>query len=261
MLSIKSKKKFGQHFLINEKKALAIVNNLSYRENVLEIGPGKGVLTKYLLEKKIKNFIVSEIDQDCVKYLKKTYQKIQIIEGDILKVKLNNIFNNNFSIISNLPYYISSQILFSILENRDSISEFVILIQKEVAERICSKPKSKNYGILSVLLQTFYDLEYLFDIGSEEFNPKPKVQSAVLKATRNNTMDIGTTFFFYKNVVKLSFQNRRKTLRNSLKNLNLRQDFTSKNIFSKRAEQLDIDDFIWLTNEINKKNQNEIFSN
>ena len=147
MLSIKSKKKFGQHFLINEKKALTIVNNLSCRENVLEIGPGKGVLTKYLLEKKIKNFIVSEIDQDCVKYLKKTYQKIQIIEGDILKVKLNNIFNNNFSIISNLPYYISSQILFSILENRDSISEFVILIQKEVAERICSKPNSKTYGI------------------------------------------------------------------------------------------------------------------
>ena len=261
MLSIKSKKKFGQHFLINEKKALTIVNNLSSRENVLEIGPGKGVLTKYLLEKKIKNFIVSEIDQDCVKYLKKTYQKIQIIEGDILKVKLNNIFNNNFSIISNLPYYISSQILFSILENRDSISEFVILIQKEVAERICSKPNNKTYGILSVLLQTFYDLEYLFDIGSEEFNPKPKVQSAVLKATRNNTKDIGTNFFFYKNVVKLSFQNRRKTLRNSLKNLNLRQDFTSKNIFSKRAEQLDINDFIWLANEIKKNNQNEIFSN
>tara|TARA_Y100000588_G_scaffold199221_1_gene212967 strand:+ start:1255 stop:2109 length:855 start_codon:yes stop_codon:yes gene_type:complete len=261
MLSIKSKKKFGQHFLINEKKALTIVNNLSCRENVLEIGPGKGVLTKYLLEKKIKNFIVSEIDQDCVKYLKKTYQKIQIIEGDILKVKLNNIFNNNFSIISNLPYYISSQILFSILENRDSISEFVILIQKEVAERICSKPKSKNYGILSVLLQTFYDLEYLFDIGAEEFKPKPKVQSAVLKATRNNTKDIGTNFFFYKNVVKLSFQNRRKTLRNSLKNLNLPQDFTSKNIFSKRAEQLDINDFIWLANEIKKNNQNEIFSN
>ena len=117
MLSIKSKKKFGQHFLINEKKALTIVNNLSSRENVLEIGPGKGVLTKYLLEKKINNFIVSEIDPDCVEYLKKTFQKIQIIEGDILKVKLNKIFSNNFSIISNLPYYISSQILFSILEN------------------------------------------------------------------------------------------------------------------------------------------------
>ena len=150
MLSIKSKKKFGQHFLINEKKALTIVNNLSSRENVLEIGPGKGVLTKYLLEKKIKNFIVSEIDQDCVKYLKNTFHKIQIIEGDILKVKLNKIFSNNFSIISNLPYYISSQILFSILENRNSVSEFVILIQKEVAERICSKPNNKTYGILSV---------------------------------------------------------------------------------------------------------------
>mgnify|MGYP006082453827 FL=1 len=261
MIRIKNKKKYGQHFLNCEDTAFDIVSLLSDKTNVIEIGPGKGMLTKYLVDKNFDKFIVTEIDDDCVLFLKETYlNKLLIIHDDILKLDFNRIFKSKFSIISNLPYYISSQILFKVLENRLLISEFVILIQKEVGERICSSHNKKSYGILSVLLQTYFNLTLEFIVKPNLFNPPPKVHSAVVKGIRNDVKDIGIDYNFYKNIIKQSFQNRRKTLRNSLKNLNLPLEFIENNIFSKRAEQLEVNEFIWLSKEIKKIN-NEIFSN
>lgn len=252
MVKIRTKKKLGQHFLNNEEISKKIVTSHINRNNILEIGPGSGALTKYLISESV-NFYVVEIDDDCVSLLEKDFKNLNIIKEDILKLNFNNLFEDKFSIISNLPYNISSQVFFKILDNKDSISEFSFLIQKEVAKRICSKSGNKTYGILSVLLQTYFDLEYLFEVSPNEFNPPPKVYSSVIRGVRNKRKDSGFSYKSLKKTVKLSFQNRRKTLRNSLKSLNLPETFTSNSIFSKRAEQLDVEDFIWLSNEINKK--------
>jgi 16S rRNA (adenine1518-N6/adenine1519-N6)-dimethyltransferase len=261
MIRIKNKKKYGQHFLICEDTAFDIVNLLSDKTNVIEIGPGKGMLTKYLVNKNFDKFIVNEIDDDCVLFLKETFSNnLVILHDDILKLDFTTIFKSKFSIISNLPYYVSSQILFKVLENRLLVSEFVILIQREVGERICSPHNKKSYGILSVLLQTYFKLSLEFIVDPNLFNPPPKVYSAVVKGIRNDVIDIGIDYNFYKNIVKQSFQNRRKTLKNSLKNLNLPLEFIENNIFSKRAEQLTVNEFIWLAKEIKKIN-NEILSN
>ena len=249
MIKFQTKKKLGQHFLINETIAKSISNTFEGRNNILEIGPGMGFLTKYII-KGASNLILVEIDSDCIKYLNKIHRDIKIINEDILKINLNNLFNNKFSVISNLPYNISSQVFFKILESRDIVDDFTFMIQKEVGERICSKSKKKTYGILSVLIQIYFDVQYLFDVDSKEFHPQPRVISCVIKGNRNKRSNIGVSFSFLKNIVKNSFRNRRKTLRNSLKNLNLPEDFTSKKMFSKRAEQLDLDDFIWLSKKI-----------
>jgi len=249
MIKIQTKKKLGQHFLINETTAKLISNTFDGRNNVLEIGPGMGILTKYIIENRSK-IILIEIDLECVNYLNQIYKNIKIIHGDILKIKLENLFKENFSVISNLPYNISSQVFFKILDSRDKIDHFTFMVQKEVGERICSQSGKKSYGILSVLIQIYFDVEYVFDVKPEDFTPPPRVISSVIKGVRNKRLDIGVSYSFLKSIVKNSFQNRRKTLRNSLKNLNLPQDFTSKKIFSKRAEQLDLNDFIWLSNEI-----------
>ncbi len=260
MTKIKTKKKFGQHFLINEELASDITKKLIYKDNVIEIGPGKGVLTKNLFPKKVTNLVVSEIDRDLVAYLSLKFPSLKIISGDILTLDFNIIYKKKFSIIGNLPYNISSQILFKILDNRDKIVEFVIMLQKEVAERICSTYNKKSYGILSVLTQTYYDLTLSEPILPYNFDPPPRVDSCVIHAVRNNNIDIGINYYKFKNIVKNCFQNRRKTLRNSLKNLNLPKEFTSSDIFSSRAEQLKLNDFIWLSKEINKIN-NEVRTN
>ncbi len=252
MARIKIKKKFGQHFLNNETILKKINSFHLDRKNVIEIGPGMGALTKFLVHD-IKNLVLVEVDSDCVDFLKKNFKNIKIINDDILKIDFENIFKNKFSVISNLPYNISSQVLFKILENKEKVTQFTILVQKEVAKRICSNNGNKTYGILSVLVQTYYDIEYLLEIDPKEFDPAPKVDSALIRGTRNSNENIGVPFNFFKKIVKQSFQNRRKTLRNSLKNLNLPKQIESNSIFSKRAEQLDINDFIWLVNEINKK--------
>ena len=259
MLKIQSKKKLGQHFLINETIAKSISNVFDGKNNVLEIGPGMGFLTKYL-KKDASKLILIEIDLDCIKYLNQVHHDLKIINDDILKINLNNLFNNNFSVISNLPYNISSQVFFKILESRNIVDDFTFMLQKEVGERICSKPGKKTYGILSVLIQVYFDVEYVFEVEPKEFNPQPRVMSCVVKGNRNRISNIGVSFSFLKSIVKNSFQNRRKTLRNSLKNLNLPQDFTSKKIFSKRAEQLSLDDYIWLSKKI-KFLKNEVFTN
>lgn len=251
MVKIQTKKKLGQHFLKNDDISKKILESHENRFNVLEIGPGIGALTKYLVNE-VENFKVIEIDKDCILELKKEVKSLYVIHGDILELNFKDLFENKFSIISNLPYNISSQVFFKVLENIEFITEFTFLIQKEVAERISSKPGRKTFGILSVLTQIYFEVKIIFEVKPEEFIPPPKVYSSLISGKRNLRDNIGIPFNFLKSIVKQAFQNRRKTLRNSLKNLNLPKSFTSNSIFSKRPEQLSVDDYIWLSSEIKK---------
>ncbi|MBP5487749.1 MAG: 16S rRNA (adenine(1518)-N(6)/adenine(1519)-N(6))-dimethyltransferase RsmA [Bacteroidales bacterium] len=216
-MEVRAKKSLGQHFLTDQSIATRIVDALQ-GSDVLEVGPGMGVLTQYLLGKNLK---VVEIDKESVAYLEKHYPSLGngLIEGDFLKMNLSGLFPGQFSIIGNFPYNISSQIFFKILEFRDLVPEVVCMIQKEVAERIAEKPGTKIYGILSVFLQAWYDIEYLFTVGPRAFNPPPKVHSAVIRLTRNSRTSLGCDEKLFRSVVKTAFGQRRKTLRNSLKPL------------------------------------------
>ena len=250
-MSVKAKKHLGQHFLKDENIAKKIADTLSLKcyDDVLEIGPGMGVLTKYLLDKDTTTHVV-EIDTESVDYLKNNYLNLsdRIYEKDFLRYDFNLVFKGkSFAIIGNFPYNISTQIVFKTLEMRDQIPEFSGMFQKEVAQRICSKEGSKVYGILSVLTQAFYNAEYLFTVPPEVFNPPPKVDSGVLLLTRkeNYTLPCDEKLFF--RVVKTGFQQRRKTLRNSLKVFNLSDNLKANTIFGQRPEQLSVDQFIELT--------------
>ena len=225
MNNIRAKKHLGQHFLTDESIAAAIADTLNFEgyDITLEIGPGMGVLTKYLLEKPTETYVI-EIDTDSVAYLNAHYPKLEgkIISKDVLKYNINEVFEGKpFAIIGNFPYNISTQIVFKCLELRQQVPEFSGMFQKEVAERICEKKGTKAYGILSVLVQAFYEAEYLFTVGPEVFNPPPKVNSGVLRLRRkeNFTLPCNEKLFF--SVVKTGFQQRRKTLRNSLKSFQL----------------------------------------
>ncbi len=258
-MSVKAKKHLGQHFLTDESIAEKIADSLSLKgyKHVLEIGPGMGVLTKYLLKKDITTHVI-EIDTESVEYLKANYLNLadRVIEQDFLKYDITKVFGEQpFAIIGNYPYNISSQIVFKTLEMRDQIPEFSGMFQKEVAQRICSKEGSKVYGILSVLTQAFYDAEYLFTVPPSVFNPPPKVDSGVLLLTRkeNYTLPCDETLFF--KVVKQGFQQRRKTLRNSLKTFNLSDNLKANVIFGKRPEQLSVEEFITLTQLIENDTQ------
>ncbi len=253
---VKAKKYLGQHFLNDEDIAKKIADTLVLKgySNVLEIGPGMGVLTKYLLQKDITTYVI-EIDTESVDYLKNNYLNLapRIIEKDFLKYDLNEVFKGeSFGIIGNFPYNISTQIVFKTLEMRDQIPEFSGMFQKEVAQRICSSEGSKVYGILSVLTQAFYDAEYLFTVPPQVFNPPPKVDSGVLRLTRKENFDLPCDEKLFFKVVKTAFQQRRKTLRNSLKTLNLSDNLREDVIFGKRPEQLSVSEFIKLTTLIEK---------
>lgn len=248
---VKAKKYLGQHFLNDENIAKRIADTLSFEgyKNVLEIGPGMGVLTKYLLEKKTKTYVI-EIDTESVEYLKANYLNLsdRIIEKDVLKYDLNEVFKDeSFAIIGNYPYNISSQIVFKTLEMRNQVPEFSGMFQKEVAQRICEKEGNKTYGILSVLVQAFYDAEYLFTVPPSVFNPPPKVDSGVLRLTRKENAELPCDEKLFFRVVKTAFQQRRKTLRNSLKTFNLSDNLREDVIFGKRPEQLSVSEFIKLT--------------
>lgn len=246
------KKSLGQHFLKDENIARKIVNSLTgITSNILEIGPGMGVLSKYLISDSKLNVHLIETDKESVTYLKENYPQIkdQITEADFLKFDLNKIFKTPFSIIGNFPYNISSQIFFKVLEYKNQIPEVVGMIQKEVAERISSPPGNKKYGILSVLLQAFYNIELLFTVSNNVFSPPPKVQSAVIRLKRNNIKKLDCDEKLFFKVVKTAFNQRRKTLRNALSSLHDKQ-FFSDDIFNKRAEQLSANDFVRLTNII-----------
>lgn len=253
---VRAKKHLGQHFLTDESVAQDIADTLTFTDykKVLEIGPGMGVLTKYLLKKPIQTHVI-EIDKESVEYLKSNYLNLadRIHEKDFLKYDLSEIFQNEpFAIIGNFPYNISSQILFKTLDMRDQVPEFSGMFQKEVAQRICSKEGSKVYGILSVLTQAFYNAEYLFTVPPEVFNPPPKVDSGVLVLKRKENYRLACDEALFFKVVKTAFQQRRKTLRNSLKTFNLSDNLKANVIFGKRPEQLSVDSFIELTQLIEK---------
>jgi 16S rRNA (adenine1518-N6/adenine1519-N6)-dimethyltransferase len=255
-MTVKAKKHLGQHFLNDENIAKKIADTLSLNgyKKVLEIGPGMGVLTKYLLEKDTTTYVI-EIDSESVDYLKSSFLNLapRIIEKDFLKYDLKAVFNDEpFAIIGNFPYNISTQIVFKLLEMRNQIPEFSGMFQKEVAQRICSKEGSKVYGILSVLTQAFYDAEYLFTVPASVFNPPPKVESGVLRLIRKQDYTLPCDEVLFFKVVKAAFQQRRKTLRNSLKTFNLSDNLKANTIFDKRPEQLCVQEFIELTQEIEK---------
>jgi len=249
------KKYLGQHFLNDENIARKIVDSLSLSgySNVMEIGPGTGVLTKYLLNLKLDLKLV-EIDSESVVFLK-TKLGIDpsiILESDFLKLKLDDVFINKFAIIGNFPYNISTQIIFKALEYKNLVPELIGMFQREVAERICEKKGSKKYGILSVLTQAYYETDYLFSVPPSVFTPPPKVTSAVIRLVRKEQVDINYNEKLFFKVVKLSFQQRRKTLRNSLKTFNLSDSLREDAIFDLRPEQLSVEDFISLTDLIDK---------
>ena len=251
MNEVKAKKFLGQHFLTDESIARRIVDSLSpSTTHVLEIGPGMGVLTKYLVDKPGLDFHVVEIDRESVAWLHDHYPTLDVIEGDFLKLDLTSLFHDGYSVIGNFPYNISSQILFRVFDNRNQIGEVVGMFQKEVAERVAAGPGSKTYGILSVLLSAFYSIEYLFTVGEHVFNPPPKVKSAVIRLTRNevNTLECDEKLFVQ--VVKAGFNQRRKTLRNALRSASLNIDAVPEDILAKRAEQLSTAEFINLTKTI-----------
>ena len=254
MRFVTPKKSLGQHFLNDISISKKIVESLSPCQNILEIGPGTGILTQFLI-KKNNNLKLVEIDNESVSYLisELKIDKNIIYNQDFLNLNLSKLFeNNNFSIIGNFPYNISSQIVFKIIENRKLIPEMCGMFQYEVAERICENEGSKKYGIISVITQAFYETKLLFEVSNNFFSPPPKVNSAVilLKRKKNLKIDCDEKLFF--KIVKLSFQQRRKTLRNSLKQINLSENLREHTIFDKRPEQLSVDQFIDLTNLINQ---------
>ena len=246
--AVRAKKHLGQHFLKDENISKAIADALIFHQgynSAIEIGPGMGVLTKYLVVNPIlKNFKVVEIDRDSVAYLKTNYPALQIIEADFLQLNLNEVFDAPFAVIGNFPYNISTEILFKVLEYRDKVPEVVGMFQKEVAERIAAPPGSKTYGITSVLLQAFYDIEYLFTVEPEVFNPPPKVKSGVIRLKRNKREKLSCDETLFFKVVKTAFNQRRKTLSNALKSMNLNIPEEFKTL---RAEVLSVEDFIRIT--------------
>lgn len=251
---VRAKKHLGQHFLKDEQTAMDIADALTYSgyKNVLEIGPGMGVLTKYLLKKEI-DLKVIEIDWDSVAYLKENYPDLEgnILQEDFLKYDVKSVFNGEpFAIIGNFPYNISTQIVFKTLENRDQIPEFAGMFQKEVAQRIASKHGNKTYGILSVLAQAFYEITYLFTVPPTVFNPPPKVESGVIRLERKKDYSLPCDEALFFRVVKTAFQQRRKTLRNSLKIFQLPDNLREDAIFGQRPEQLSTEQFIELTLKI-----------
>lgn len=257
MKLVKPKKFLGQHFLKDLQVAQDIADTIDTCPDipVLEVGPGMGVLTQYLLRKK-RPVKVVELDFESVAYLKENFPQLgdNIIEQDFLKMDLSELFGNQpFVLTGNYPYNISSQIFFKMLDYKDLIPCCTGMIQKEVAERIAARPGNKTYGILSVLIQAWYSVEYLFTVHEHVFNPPPKVKSAVIRMTRNSTRELGCNEKLFKQIVKTTFNQRRKTLRNSIASiLDKTNPLSADPIFNKRPEQLSVEDFIELTNRVEK---------
>jgi len=247
---IRPKKHLGQHFLHDENIARKIIGYLPDEEiNILEVGPGTGILTKYLLNNQKYNSFFLEIDPESVRFLNQTFPDIKdkLISADILNYDLS-LIPAPFTIIGNFPYNISTQILFKVIEYRNLIPELVGMFQKEVAERIASPPGSKKYGILSVLLQAYYNIDYLFTVSENVFHPPPKVQSGVIRLRRNDVEKLECNEEHFFRVVKTAFNQRRKTLRNALKSLGMVRPESVSHLLDKRAEQLSVADFVSLTN-------------
>ncbi len=261
--AVRAKKHLGQHFLKDENIAKKIADTLSLEgySNVLEIGPGMGVLTKYLLQRNL-DLVAMDLDEESIVYLNHSFplehqeilkknNRLNVVEADFLKFDLSELYGEEeFAITGNFPYNISSQIVFKMLEMRGQIPEFSGMFQKEVAQRICEKPGSKTYGILSVLVQAFYDAEYLFTVPPSVFDPPPKVDSGVLRLKRKGNQKLPCDERLFFKVVKTAFNQRRKTIRNSLKTFNLSDNLKEDAIFDQRPEQLGVADFVTLTQKI-----------
>lgn len=249
-MSVKAKKHLGQHFLTDENIARKIVEGLSFEgyQNVMEVGPGMGVLTKYLLEKD-QQIYLAEIDNESIEYLKNNYSKVteETFVGDFLKQDFQFTKNEQIAIIGNFPYNISSQILFQIVDHYELIPEMVGMFQKEVAERTAAVPRTKDYGILTVLIQAYYDTSYLFTVHENVFNPPPKVKSGVIRLTRNPKEGLSGNELLFKQIVKAGFNQRRKKLSNALKILNIPEALKTHEFMDKRAEELSVADFISFT--------------
>jgi 16S rRNA (adenine1518-N6/adenine1519-N6)-dimethyltransferase len=254
-MSVKPKKFLGQHFLKDENIAhqiAAILSGNGY-DDVLEIGPGTGMLTKYLLQRKEFATTCIEVDRESIAFLKDHYADLKVMDADFLRIDLRTLFPKPVAVIGNFPYNISSQIVFKILENPSMVPEFGGMFQKEVAQRLCASHGNKSYGILSVLLQTFYDVKYLFTVSPHVFNPPPKVDSGVMVAIRKNDFQLPVDRKIYYNVVKTAFNQRRKTLRNALSTFNfdwVGNDYTE--IAKLRAEQLSVSAFLALAEKIER---------
>ena len=255
---VKAKKHLGQHFLkdLNIAQKIADTLSLANYKKVVEIGAGMGVLTQFLLKKDTEVYVV-EIDKESVAYLEAHYPELRgkIIADDFLKYDIAGYLGEPFAIIGNFPYNISTQIVFKLLELRDYVPEFSGMFQKEVAERICEREGSKTYGILSVLVQAFYEATYLFTVSEGVFNPPPKVKSGVLRLVRKPDYHLDCDEALFFTIVKTAFNQRRKTLRNSLKSLLTNESLKKNSIFDKRPEQLPWQDFVFITKEISRKEQ------
>lgn len=263
-MQVRAKKNLGQHFLKDEDIARRIAETISEGElpsasrqygelPILEVGPGMGVLTKYLMDSG-RQLTAVELDHESVEFLARLYPDLKVVEADFLKMNLDEIYTGEFALIGNYPYNISSQIFFKVLDNRDKIPVVSGMLQKEVAERICSGPGSKVYGILSVLLQAWYDCEYLFNVEPGVFAPPPKVRSGVLRLTRNSRQSLGVDEAFFKTVVKTAFGQRRKTLRNSLASFISQSAMPADSeILSLRPERLSVEQFIHLAKELQSR--------
>jgi 16S rRNA (adenine1518-N6/adenine1519-N6)-dimethyltransferase len=260
MSLVRAKKHLGQHFLTDKKIAAKIVDGLIHTDQytkVLEVGPGMGILSDILLEKENLETYLIDIDRESYQFLQEKYPQLgsRLILGDFLALDLRTIFPEKFAIIGNFPYNISSQILFKVLEHRDNVVEMVGMFQKEVAERCASKSGTKEYGILSVLIQAYYNIEYLFTVKPGTFNPPPKVNSGVIRLSRNSVAELPCDEKLFWRVVKGGFNQRRKTLRNALSGTISKEKMDDHAFFDKRAEQLSVADFITLTQHLTHLNQ------
>nr|MBC7611526.1 16S rRNA (adenine(1518)-N(6)/adenine(1519)-N(6))-dimethyltransferase RsmA [Pseudopedobacter sp.] len=258
MSVVKAKKHLGQHFLTDKNIAEKIVNSLIRHDKyqqVLEVGPGMGVLSDFLLQKKEFETYLIDIDKESFEYLEKKYPQLgdKLLNADFLQLNFKAVFPSAFAIIGNFPYNISSQILFKVLDNRDQVSEVVGMFQKEVAERCTAKPGSKEYGILSVFLQSYYQCQYLFTVKAGVFNPPPKVLSAVIRLSRNEIKSLNCDEKLFWQVVKAGFNQRRKTLSNALSGIISKDKQDNGNVWTLRAERLSVQDFVELTQSISLK--------
>ena len=268
-MEVRAKKALGQHFLTDLSIARAIAQALEVDKGTvmptLEVGPGMGVLTQYLLERNDVDLRMVEVDSESIDYLLAHFPQVngKLMEADFLKLQLENFFPDQFCVIGNFPYNISSQIFFKVLDYKEQVPQVVGMVQKEVAERLASPPGKKAYGILSVLLQAWYDIEYLFTVSEHVFNPPPKVKSAVIRLRRNDRTDLGCDAALFKSIVKTSFNQRRKTIRNSVKPLAKEYHIPAEilsvmpsgeqvNLLDMRPEQLSVEQFIELTLALKK---------
>jgi len=256
-MAVRAKKHLGQHFLTDKNAAVKIVNALKSKgrfNTVLEVGPGMGVLSDLLLLKEDYTTWLIDIDKESIQYLKEKYPELgeRLILGDFLNLEFGKFFPDKIAVIGNFPYNISSQILFKVLEQRHQVVEVVGMFQKEVAQRCIAKPGTKEYGILSVFLQAFYNLEYLFTVKAGAFNPPPKVLSGVIRLERNETEKLDCDEKLFWQVVKTGFNQRRKTLRNALSSVVNKEKMTDNPLLDLRAERLSVNDFVNLTNMISE---------